>query len=141
MGEQDEVVVGAPRWRRRVLAVAIVVVLLVIVLGSSLTNEFFSAYPKGGCRWSNVATAIDVAGVDAADRSALPATMEEAVAAYALGADDVPGYLGGGSFPADGWFEYRGRWVHDWNDRIYLQLTVVETASGWRVDDYVTCSR
>jgi membrane associated rhomboid family serine protease len=116
-------------------------VLSLVFLGSSLTGELFSAYPKGGCRWSDVATAINTAGAAPSELSGLPATAEEAIAAFAVHAHDVPGYQGGGAFPADGWLEYRGRWVHDWNDQIYLQATIAETPNGWRVDDYVACTR
>jgi len=123
--------------------VLIVLVLLVVFIGDAVTTEWFSAYPEvAHCRESNVAGAINAfeGGVDPRELPAPPATPPQAIAEYAPRADPVRG-LDPGPFPADGWFEYRGRWIHEWSDRAFLQMWIVETDRGWKVDGYTVFGR
>ena len=134
-GEQVLAAVEPPRWRRRLVAAVVVLVLLVVFAGSALTSQFFSAFPRGACKGVGVSTAITT---DVGEgRPVRAATPEEALAAFA---PDAP-LLGPEPMPADGWEQYRGRWVRDLGDSFY-EVDVVDTPNGWVVGgDVLICGR
>lgn len=135
VGEQDEIVVGAPRWRRRVLAGSIVAALLVIFVGGAVTSDFFNAYPRGACKGVGYGSLIG----DLSEGG--PPGHETPEAALAAFAPQAP-RLGPLPLPADGWEEYRGRWVRNMGDRSYYEMDVYEGPNGWVAGgDFMICGR
>lgn len=99
---------GSSRRRRVLVPGGIVVVLLAVFVGPTLTGDAFSAFPRGACKGVGLGLPI---GADpaAAGVPAGFATPEAALAAFA----PVAPSLGPDAVPADGWERYRGRWVRD----------------------------
>jgi hypothetical protein len=124
--------------RRWILAAALVALLVVGLAGWGLTNEGFSAFPKRACKGVGIAGPIVDAGLSSGAQPVGHPTPEDAIAAFAPTAMS----LNGRPVPADGWEEYRGRWVRDLHDGSYLELGVHEGAGGWQVGgDYMVCGR
>lgn len=137
VGEQEETVVGSRPRRRRAIAIAIVVIIVGSFAGSAVTWDSFNAFRARSCKGVGIAEPID--GSEAPDAAAPGfATPEAAIADFARW---DPVGLGPTPVPADGWEQYRGRWVRDVGAAFY-EVGVVETANGWVVGgDYMICGR
>lgn len=134
VGEQESAVGGASRRRRSLVAGAVVLMLLVVFVGSALTNEWFSEYPRGACKGVGYGAFLTAEP----DPAAVHATPEAALAAFAPKVMQ----LGPQPVPADGWQEYRGRWVRDMGDGSFYEMDVHERANGWVASgDFLFCGR
>ncbi len=69
--------------------------------------------------------------------SSLPATPEAALRAFA--SSGAPS-LTAEPIPAEGWVEYRGRWVHELPSGNFYEVNLTRNDNGWQVRDPKVCA-